>query len=109
MLRVDAGQVFLADVGSGQKWQGDGASRPVVDEHPKDDEDVAIEVGRAGLTGSGVVVTPAPCTCGPYRPDGVSSTARTSLSAPTTSGATTSVRTRQAMRSARLPPAATAV
>ena len=77
-------------------------------EQPEDDEDMAVDVGRAGGAGGRVVWMPAPWTCGPYRLVGVSSRASVSLAAPA-SGETTPTRTRQAMRSARLPAAATAV
>ena len=61
------------------------------------------------VQGAGVHHNPAPCTCGPYRWVGVSSSARVNRSVPATSGLTAAMASRAATESARLPAAATAV
>jgi len=49
MLRVDRRQVHLADVEPRQERKGDHAPGPMLDEQGRHDEDVAVDVGRAGL------------------------------------------------------------
>ena len=92
MLRVDARQVLLADVEPGQQRQGDRAPGRVGDEQPEDDEDVAVDVGRAGRAGGRVVVDAGPLD---VRPVPLASGCRpgrgSAASAPLSSGRTTSV------------------
>jgi hypothetical protein len=54
MLRVEARQVLLADVESGQQRQGDDSPRRVGDEQGQDDEDVAVDVGEPAGPGAGL-------------------------------------------------------
>ena len=51
-----ARQVLLADVEPGQQRQGDRAPGLVIDEQAEDHEDVAVDVRRAGRSGSRVVM-----------------------------------------------------
>jgi hypothetical protein len=60
VLRVEGRQVLLADVEPGQQRQGDCAPGLVGDEEREDDEDVAIDVGRAGRAGRRVVMDASP-------------------------------------------------
>ena len=54
--RSDRRQILLADVQPGQQRQADDAPHRVVGEEPEDDEDVAVDVGRAGRAGGRVVM-----------------------------------------------------
>jgi hypothetical protein len=109
VLRVDARQVLLPDVQPVQQRQGDDAPCRVGDEEAEDDEDVTVDLGRAGRAGGRGVMHAGTSTCGPYRFVGVSSMAGSSLVAPLSSNRTTSVRRRRAIRSTFLPAAATAM
>ena len=60
MLRVEARQVFLADVEPGQQRKGDHSPGWVGHEQGQDDEDVPVDVGRAGRAGGRVVVDACP-------------------------------------------------
>src|ERR1019366_8038780 len=56
VLRVDAGQILLADVEPGQQGQRDGAPRLVRGAQPEDDKDMAVDVCRTGWARGRVVV-----------------------------------------------------
>ena len=68
MLRGDPGQVLSADVEPGQQGQRNDAPGRVPDEQPEDDEDVAVNVGRAGRSGGWVVVDAGPLDVRPVPP-----------------------------------------
>ncbi len=60
MLLGDRRQVLLADVEPRQQRQGDRAPGLVLDEQPQDDEDMAVDEGRAGRAGGRVVMHAGP-------------------------------------------------
>src|SRR5512135_2853751 len=65
MLRIDPGQVLLADVQPGQEGQCNDAPARVPGQEPEDHEDVAVEVRRAGRTGGGVAADARPLDAPP--------------------------------------------